>query len=64
MRRVLAVDDEASIRLPVIDAREDAGFEIDEANTTNEALDIIRRRHGKSVKQDERCFVGRYVRES
>lgn len=41
MRKVLVVDDEALIRLTVIDALEDAGFEVIEASTADEALNII-----------------------
>lgn len=41
MRRVLVVDDEPLIRMTVIDALEDAGFEVIEAGTADEALDII-----------------------
>ncbi|SCX31586.1 putative transcriptional regulatory protein pdtaR [Agrobacterium sp. DSM 25558] len=41
MRKVLVVDDEALIRMTVIDALEDAGFTVIEAGTADEALDII-----------------------
>lgn len=41
MRRVLVVDDEALIRLTVIDALEEAGFDVVEARTADEALEII-----------------------
>lgn len=37
----MVVDDEALIRLTVIDALEDAGFEVIEAGTADEAMDII-----------------------
>lgn len=41
MRRVLVVEDEALIRLTVIDALEDAGFEVIEASTADDAAEII-----------------------
>jgi two-component system cell cycle response regulator CpdR len=41
MRRVMVVDDEALIRLTVIDALEKAGFEVVEAGSADEALTII-----------------------
>jgi YesN/AraC family two-component response regulator len=41
MRRVLVVEDEALIRLSVIDALEDAGFDVIEASTADDAVDII-----------------------
>ena len=39
MRKVLVVDDEVLIRLTVTDALEDAGFEVIEASTADEAMD-------------------------
>jgi two-component system cell cycle response regulator CpdR len=41
MRKVLVVDDEVLIRLTVTDALEDAGFEVIEAGTADEAVDMI-----------------------
>lgn len=41
MRKVLVVDDEVLIRMMVTDALEDAGFEVIEAGTVDEALDKI-----------------------
>ncbi|KQQ75222.1 MULTISPECIES: response regulator [Rhizobium] len=41
MRKVLVVDDEVLIRMTVTDALEDAGFEVIEAGTVDEALDKI-----------------------
>ncbi|WP_037088086.1 response regulator [Neorhizobium vignae] len=41
MRRVLVVEDEALILLTVIDALEDAGFEVIEASTADDAVEII-----------------------
>lgn len=41
MRKVLVVEDEFLIRLTVIDALEDAGFEVIEAATADDALKII-----------------------
>jgi CheY-like chemotaxis protein len=39
MRKVLVVDDEVLIRLTVTDALEEAGFEVIEASTADEAMD-------------------------
>ena len=41
MLKVLVVEDEALIRMTVIDALEDAGFEVVEAASADEAIDII-----------------------
>ena len=41
MRKVLVVEDEGLIRLTVIDALEDAGFEVIEAANADDAMDII-----------------------
>lgn len=41
MRTVLVVEDEALIRMTLIDALEDAGFNVVEAETADEAMDII-----------------------
>lgn len=41
MRRVLVVEDEVLIRLAIIDALQDAGFEVIEAASADDAMDII-----------------------
>jgi DNA-binding NtrC family response regulator len=41
MRKVLVVEDEVLIRLTIIDALEDAGFEVVEAATADDAVEII-----------------------
>jgi DNA-binding response OmpR family regulator len=41
MRKVLVVDDEVLIRLTVTDALRDAGFEVIEASTADEAVEMI-----------------------
>lgn len=41
MRKVLVVEDDALIRLTIIDALEDAGFEVVEAGSADEAVAII-----------------------
>lgn len=41
MRTVLVVEDEPLIRLTLIDALEDAGFRVIEAQTADEAMDLI-----------------------
>ena len=41
MRRVLVVEDEAMIRLTIIDALEDAGFEVIEAASADDAIEIL-----------------------
>ena len=41
MRRVLVVEDEVLIRLTVIDALEDAGFEVIEAGCADDALEML-----------------------
>lgn len=42
MRRVLVVEDEVLIRLTIIDALEDAGFEVIQAASADEAIGIIK----------------------
>ncbi len=41
MRKVLVVEDEPLIRLSVIDFLEDAGFEVIEAASADEAVDLL-----------------------
>lgn len=41
MRKVLVVEDEVLIRLTVIDALEDAGFDVIEAGSADDAMSII-----------------------
>lgn len=41
MRKVLVVEDELLIRLTIIDALEEAGFEVLEAASADDALDVI-----------------------
>lgn len=41
MRKVLVVDDEVLIRMSVIDALENAGFEVVEAGTADQALEML-----------------------
>lgn len=41
MRKVLVVEDEALIRLTVIGVLEDAGFEVVEAGSADEALELL-----------------------
>ncbi|MGA1805331.1 response regulator [Rhizobium sp. HT1-10] len=41
LRTVLVVEDDVLIRLTVIDALEDAGFEVIEAGSADEALEIL-----------------------
>lgn len=41
MRRVLVVEDEVMIRLAIIDALEDAGFDVIEAASADDAMDIL-----------------------
>lgn len=41
MRKVLVVEDEALIRLTIVDALEDAGFEVVEAASADDAVEII-----------------------
>ncbi|TCQ96345.1 response regulator [Neorhizobium sp. JUb45] len=45
MATVLVVEDEPLIRLTVIDALEDAGFHVIEAETADDALAVIENRH-------------------
>lgn len=41
MCRVLVVEDEGLIRMTILDALEDAGFEVIEAASADEAMDIL-----------------------
>lgn len=41
MYRVLVVEDEALIRMTILDALEDAGFEVIEAASADEAMDML-----------------------
>jgi two-component system cell cycle response regulator CpdR len=41
VRKVLVVEDEVLIRLTLIDALEDAGFEVVEAGSADEAMEIV-----------------------
>ena len=41
MRRVLVVEDEPLIRLTIVDALEDAGFEVVEAESADEGLELL-----------------------
>ena len=41
MRKVLVVEDEVLIRLAIIDALEDAGFEVVEAGSADDAIEIM-----------------------
>ncbi len=41
MYRVLVVEDEGLIRMTILDALEDAGFEVIEAASADEAMDIL-----------------------